>query len=74
MHVEIFTLYDFAENMFGKLVIVGTFDTIFAHDVPVVRPTFSIALRVRFDGKTENGKHTFKISVVNPDGHRSNQV
>jgi hypothetical protein len=68
MDIEIFTLCDFAQDMNRKLVIVGTFDTIFAHDVPAVHPTFSIAFRIRFDSKTENGKHTFKISFVNPDG------
>ena len=34
MEIEIFTLCDYAQDMKGKLVLVGTFDTIFPKQYP----------------------------------------
>jgi hypothetical protein len=67
MEIEIFTLCDFAEDIGGKLCIVGTFDTIFAHNFPAVHPSFSLAARIRFD-QSETGKHPFSVSFVDEDG------
>jgi hypothetical protein len=60
MEIEIFTVCDFSEDIANKMVIVGTFDTIWAKIFPAVHPSFSIAARFRFS-KEELGEHKFKI-------------
>jgi hypothetical protein len=67
MDVEIFTVCDHAQDMGGKLVIVGTFDIITAPVFPAVHPSLSIAARMRFL-RTEAGLHKVNILVVNEDG------
>lgn len=63
MEVEIFTLCDYAQDMNGKLTIVGTFDVIGSPVFPYTHPHCAIASRLRFSDK-EVGKHkgciTFK--------------
>lgn len=63
MEIEIFTLCDFAQDVNGKLTIVGTFDTIHASHLPAIHPTLSIVARLRFH-KNELGKHSFRISIL----------
>jgi len=67
MNVEIFTLCDAATNQFGKLNILGSFDSIFLKKVPVVYPQCSIAVRIRFDA-IEEGEHNISVNFVNMDG------
>lgn len=67
MKIEIFSLCDAATDNHGKLNILGTFDQIYAAKMPVVHPACAIALRLRFD-KMEEGAHSVKLQLVNPDG------
>lgn len=46
MEYEIFTICDNAQNYNGKLVIVGTFDTIFSQGFPFVFESFSVAIKI----------------------------
>lgn len=67
MDIEIFTLCDFAQDNQGKLTIVGTFDTVFARQLPTAIPTCHIALRLRLR-PGEAGRIPFGIQIQTPDG------
>jgi hypothetical protein len=67
MDIEAFLICDSATDQFGKLNILGAFDAIAAHNVPVVHPQFSVALRIRFR-KSESANHPFRINLVDADG------
>ncbi|MFH0922251.1 MAG: hypothetical protein V1913_18050 [Fibrobacterota bacterium] len=67
MEIEIFSLCDFAQDMGGKLVVIGTFDTLWAASFPYAHPMCSIATRIRFD-RAESGKHSLKLFIVDQDG------
>ncbi len=67
MDIEIFTLCDHAQDFGGKLVIIGTFDTITAPAFPAIHASLSIAARIRFL-RTEGGLHKINILLVNEDG------
>jgi len=66
MDVEILAVCDFAQDMAGKLVIVGVFDTIFAPQLPVVHATMAIGCRLRFQ-PSEAGQHSFRLSILDPE-------
>ncbi len=65
MDIEILAVCDFAQDMAGKLVIVGVFDTIFAPKLPVVHATMAIGCRLRFQ-PNEAGPHSFRLSILDP--------
>jgi hypothetical protein len=67
MHVDIFSLCDFAQESGGKLTLVGAFDTVFTRQFPAVHPYMCLALRLRFYIH-EEGKHPIKIEFAAPDG------
>ena len=67
MNVEIFALCDYAADYGGKFTVVGTFDSIFAQQLPAVHPYCSIAVRLRFE-KIEEGQKRVRISVCDEDG------
>jgi hypothetical protein len=67
MDIELFTLCDYAQAMFGKMTIVGAFDSIFVKQVPVHFPQCHVAARIRFRN-SESGHHSFGISILSPDG------
>ena|SRR5438093_12616680 len=67
METEIFTLCDFAQDNNGKLIVVGTFDTISSQAFPCTHPSCSIACRLRFSEK-ETGEHEFKLKFVDSNG------
>jgi hypothetical protein len=67
MKIEVFALCDAATDNRGKLNILGTFDQVYAANVPVVHPACAIALRIRFS-KMEEGAHRVNIQLVDPDG------
>jgi len=67
MKIEVFALCDAATDNRGKLNILGTFDQIYAANMPVVHPACAIALRMRFD-KMEEGAHKVNLQLVDPDG------
>jgi hypothetical protein len=67
MDIQVAVLCDAATDYHGKLNILGTFDTIFASQMPAIHPQCSIALRVTF-GKVEEGQHKLRLSFVDEDG------
>jgi predicted permease len=67
MKVELFVLCDAATDYQGKLNLLGTFDSIWAKQMPAVHPICAVALRLRFL-KIEEGEHKIKISIVDGDG------
>jgi hypothetical protein len=69
MEIDIFALCDFAQDVGGKLTIVGTFDTIFADVLPAIHPTLSIVARLRFSD-SEAGQHSFEISFSDDSGNK----
>ena len=70
MKVEVFTLCKAATiDSSGSLSILSTFDTITATQIPIVYPTCSLAVRLRFD-KIEEGNKTLKLSFIDADGKK----
>jgi hypothetical protein len=67
MDIQVAVLCDAATDNAGKLNILGTFDTIFAHQFPAVHPQCSIALRFTFN-KVEEGQHKLRLNFVDEDG------
>ena len=67
MDIQIAVLCDAATDYFGKLNLLGTFDTIQASRLPAVHPQCSIALRMTFN-KVEEGAHRVRINFVDEDG------
>jgi hypothetical protein len=67
MKIEVFALCDAATDTMGKLNILGTFDTIWARDMPAVHPQCAVALRIRLS-RIEKGEHRIKINIVDEDG------
>ncbi len=67
MKVELFVICDAATDYHGKLNVLGTFDSLWSKQVPVVHPLSAVALRLRFL-KIEEGEHKVKISIVAEDG------
>jgi len=67
MHLELFTLCDYAADYGGKLNIIGIFDTLGAEQVPAVHPQCAIAAKMRFE-RIEEGSKTVKISIADEDG------
>lgn len=65
MEIEIFTLCDYASDMNGKMVVVGTFDVIHSNVFPT-QPPFAIALRLRFSDK-EYGNHKVNIFLFDEE-------
>lgn len=67
MEVEIFTLADYAAiTGNGKLTIVGTFDTLFAQQLPALQHC-SVVLKMRL-ANSEAGNHTVQLKFLDPDG------
>jgi hypothetical protein len=67
MKTEVFTFCDFAQEMGGKLTIVGTFDSIIARSFPCVHPQLSVVIRLRFD-IWEFASHSFRVETRDLDG------
>jgi hypothetical protein len=67
MHVDIFTLCDFAQESGGKLTVVGAFDTVFARQFPAMHPYMCLAMRLRFYIH-EEGTHPIRIEFAGPNG------
>ncbi len=67
MKIEIFALCDAATGDFGKLGMLGAFDTIWTSKIPVVHPQCAIALRVRFE-RSERGEHKVVVHFIDSDG------
>jgi len=68
MNVDVFTLCDFAQNTPGnKMNIVGTFNRIFARQIPVVHPLCALAVLMRFQ-QIEQGTKNIRVSIIDSDG------
>jgi len=67
MKIEMFTVCDYAEEISGKLVVVGTFDTIFSSRFPCMHHQLSVVIRVRFD-LWEFARHPFRIEIRDLEG------
>jgi len=68
MKVEIFTLCDCATtDASGKLNILGSFDRIWAQQVPAMIPLCALAIKIRFF-QIEEGIKRIRISLMNADG------
>jgi hypothetical protein len=67
--MEILTavICDSAADYNGKLCILGTFDTIYAHRFPAVHPHCALALRLVFRS-ADLGDHHFRVAFIDPDG------
>ena len=67
MKVAVFTLCDFARGEGTKMNIIGTFNTIWAHQVPVRYPLCCLAAVLRFE-RIEEGPKTLRVSFIDSDG------
>jgi hypothetical protein len=67
MKVQLFTFCDAATEWFGKLNIVGTFDTIFAPKIPTIHPACTVVSSIRFEA-IEEGVHRIKFRFGDEDG------
>jgi hypothetical protein len=67
MTIQVAVLCDAATDYNGKLNVLGTFDTIFAPQLPVQHPQCSIATRIAFD-RIEEGRHQLRMSFIDEDG------
>ncbi len=67
MKIEAFVLCDAATNYQGKLNLLGTFDTIFTNNLPILYPFCSIAVRLRFS-QIEEGEHKLTINFSDTAG------
>ncbi|MDR2798511.1 MAG: hypothetical protein LBB80_09215 [Treponema sp.] len=70
MKIELFTFCDFAQENNGKLIIVGTFDTIISRTFPCMHPQLSVVIRIRFD-LWEFANHSFRIETRDLQGEMS---
>ena len=67
MKIELFTLCDAATDSGGKLNILGSFDHIWAKEIPAIHPFCAIAIKIRF-ARIEEGNHRLKITIADADG------
>lgn len=67
MTIQIAVLCDAATDYGGKLNLLGTFDTIFTHQLPAAYPQCAVALRIIFT-RIEEGSHKVKMNFVDEDG------
>jgi len=67
MQIEIFALCDAATADFGKLSMLGAFDTIWVTKTPAVHQQCAIVLRTRFE-RIERGEHKVVVHFVDADG------
>jgi hypothetical protein len=67
MTIQVAVLCDAATDYNGKLNLLGTFDTIYAPQLPAHHPQCSVAMRIAFD-RIEEGPHHLSIHFVDEDG------
>ena len=67
MNIQVAVLCDAATEDNGKLNLLGSFDTIYAPQLPAVHPQCAVALRVTFTSGDE-GARQLKLNFVNADG------
>ena len=67
MTIQVAVLCDAATDYNGKLNLLGTFDTIYAPQMPMQHAQCSIAIRIAFD-RVEEGTHMLHVNFVDEDG------
>jgi hypothetical protein len=67
MHIQIAVVCDAATDTYGKLSLLGAFDSIQTQLLPAIHPQCSIALRITFS-KVEDGAHKLRLTFVDEDG------
>ena len=67
MQIEACLICDSASDYHGKLCILGAFDSIGAHQAPLVHPHCATVVRLRFE-RSEEGKHPFRLILIDQDG------
>jgi len=67
MNIQVAVLCDAATEDNGKLNLLGSFDTIYAPQLPAVHPQCAVALRLTFMSGDE-GARQIKLNFVNADG------
>ena len=67
MNIQVAVLCDAATEDNGKLNLLGSFDTIYAPQMPAVHPQCAVALRLTFMSGDE-GARQIKLNFVNADG------
>lgn len=68
MELEVLTICDNAQNYQDKLIVVGTFNTIYSPMCPIIYPSFALACRFRYS-KEESGMKKFKLTFKDPIGN-----
>lgn len=65
MNFDIFTLCDSAQEYAGRMIIVGTFNTINVTTLPTVYPEFAIAAKITLDQaqKKVQSEHIVKFYI-----------
>src|ERR1043166_2294598 len=63
MNIQVAVLCDAATDDNGKLNLLGSFDTIYARELPATHPQCAVAVRVTFLAGGE-GKHELKLTFV----------
>ena len=67
MNIQVAVLCDAATEDNGKLNLLGSFDTIYAPQLPAVHPQCAVALRITFFAGDE-GKHSLQLNFMDADG------
>ena len=69
MKVEILTICDYAnvDPATSKINIIGTFDTIWGKEAPIMHLNCALAGRIRFES-AEEGQKRIAISLIDSDG------
>ena len=67
MDLLVATLCDSASDYNGKMCLLGTFDTIYAQQLPVAHPQCALALRICFRPEDE-GQHSIHVKFIDDDG------
>lgn len=63
MNIDIFTLCDSAQEYSGRMIIVGTFNTINVVSLPTVYPEFTIAAKISLDPEYKQSKNEHLVKV-----------
>jgi hypothetical protein len=67
VNIQVAVLCDAATDDNGKLNLLGSFDTIYAPQMPAVHPQCAVALRVTFQPGDE-GTRKLTLNFINADG------
>lgn len=67
MTIQVAVLCDAATEYNGKLNLLGTFDTLYAPQLPAHHPLCALATRIAFE-RAEEGPHQLAVRFVDEDG------